>query len=66
MIGTVELGSIATCEAVAIAPPIRYSSRKRHRPLRSSMLLPKTHRNSMLPKRCGMLSCRNMVRNAAR
>ena len=35
-------------------------------PMESSTLLPKIHRNSMLPPRCRMLPCMNMLVKAVR
>jgi hypothetical protein len=48
-------------ERLATAPQIRKKARKRTCPMASSTLSPKTHRNSMLPRRCSREPCRNTL-----
>jgi hypothetical protein len=49
--------------AVAATPAARYQSRNRTLPRASSMLFPKIQRNSMLPRMCTQLPCRNIEVN---
>ena len=46
--------------ALAAMPAARYQKTNFTEPIASSTLLPKIHRNSMLPRMCSQLACMNM------